>query len=294
MNYVLYRNKNMNEYSEFIESEYKVEYLNIEDDAFEPQSNALNEFSYFKVPSYDLKDVYDDQISSSKNIAKKHQDEDDMLCWSNFKSTCLLHESSINVINEKNTMSAKMLDLSMVNYTAENAKEEYSEAVDLDSIRWQLSPKILCPKKNNLDVFPNQDELHMIQNKTNNHNSESSGYKRWGRKEDIKTFKTLRELWNLEGIPIETFWSRDSTLTEKHHYILLKLVHQHNWKRNTHMMLKRIQSLGKNQAMSVREQQLFARLNKKAKKENKALKLEEIAHLFPGKSISTLEIYIKP
>ena len=76
--------------------------------------------------------------------------------------------------------------------------------------------------------------------------------------------------------------------------MLLELVNQHNWKRNTHTMLKRIQSLGKNQAMSVREQQLFARLNKKAKKENKALKLEEIAHLFPGKSISTLEIYIKP
>ena len=134
----------------------------------------------------------------------------------------------------------------------------------------------------------------MIPNITVNHNSDSSSILRWGRNEDIKTFKTLRELWNREGISIETFWSQDSAITEKHHYILFDLVHQYNWKRNTDTMLKRIQYLGKNQTMSVRELKLFRRLNKKAKKENEAFNLEEIANQFPGKLASTLQKHMKP
>ena len=59
-------------------------------------------------------------------------------------------------------------------------------------------------------------------------------------------------------------------------------------------MLNRIKWLGKNQAMSVREMKLFHRLCKKAKKDKKALNIEEIAHLFPGKLVSTLELYVKP
>ena len=59
-------------------------------------------------------------------------------------------------------------------------------------------------------------------------------------------------------------------------------------------MLNRIRSLQKNQAMSAREIKLFRRLCKKAKKNKKALNLEEIAHMFPGKLVSTLELYIKP
>ena len=78
MNYIFDTNKSINEYSEFIESEYKLEYLNIEDNDLRLQSNAFNEFGSLRVPSYDSSDVYDDQILSSKNITKKCL-QDDML-----------------------------------------------------------------------------------------------------------------------------------------------------------------------------------------------------------------------
>ena len=94
MNYVFDSNKNMNEYSGLIESEYKLEYLNIEDEALEPHENALNQFNDFKALSYDLPDVYDDQILGSKTIIQKEPDEDNMLFCSNLKSTCLLNNSS--------------------------------------------------------------------------------------------------------------------------------------------------------------------------------------------------------
>ena len=79
MNYIFDTNKSINEYSQLIESEYKLEYLNIEDDDLELHSNALNEFNGLRVPSYDLSDVYDDKILSSKNVLMKRQDENDML-----------------------------------------------------------------------------------------------------------------------------------------------------------------------------------------------------------------------
>ena len=78
MNYIFDTNKSINEYSGFIESEYKLEYFNIEDNDLELQSNAFNEFSSLRVSSYDSSDVYDDQILSSKNITKKCL-QDDML-----------------------------------------------------------------------------------------------------------------------------------------------------------------------------------------------------------------------
>ena len=78
MNYIFDTYKSINEYSEFIESEYKLEYLNIEDNDLGLQSNALNDFSSLRVPSYDSSAVYDDQILSSKNITKKCL-QDDML-----------------------------------------------------------------------------------------------------------------------------------------------------------------------------------------------------------------------
>ena len=92
---------------------------------------------------------------------------------------------------------------------------------------------------------------------------------------------------------IDTFLVEDSTLTDKHYFILSELVERLNWKRNVHTMLNRIQLLGKNQVMSVRELRLFRRLKKKAKKENKPFNLEEIANQFPGRLASTLELYLK-
>ena len=134
----------------------------------------------------------------------------------------------------------------------------------------------------------------MIDKAVNHQNPEDLGVKRWGRKQDIQVFKALRELTNREGISFETFFDQESSLTEKHHFILFELVYKYNWKRNTRTMLNRIRSLSKNQEMSVRERRQFERLRKDAKKKNKPFIIEEIAHLFPGKLVSTLKAFINP
>ena len=83
-------------------------------------------------------------------------------------------------------MSANKLDLSKVSHIAEDDS--------LDSVRLNLNPTNMCPSKNNPDIHSDQNELPMIGTTKNNHNSISSGKTRWGRKEDIQTFKTLRQL----------------------------------------------------------------------------------------------------
>ena len=124
--------------------------------------------------------------------------------------------------------------------------------------------------------------------------SEVSWTKRWGRDKDVLAFTILRELWNQESVVIDTFLGEDSTtLTEKHYSIISELVDRLNWKRNVQTMLNRIQFLGKNQTLSVRELRLFNRLKKKAKKENKPFDLEKAANQFPGRLASTLQSYIK-
>ena len=68
-----------------------------------------------------------------------------------------------------------------------------AEDDSLDNMRFNLNPTI-CPSKNNPDIHSDQNELPMIGTTKNNHNSISSGKTRWGRKEDIQAFKTLRQL----------------------------------------------------------------------------------------------------
>ena len=69
-----------------------------------------------------------------------------------------------------------------------------AEDDSLDNMRFNLNPTKMCPSKNNPDVHSDQNELLMIGTTKNNHNSISSGKTRWGRKEDIQAFKTLRQL----------------------------------------------------------------------------------------------------
>ena len=179
----------------------------------------------------------------------------------------------------------------------EKVDEEFYENLNLDSkglYEWekvqilQKKSEAVCLSKDKSIASSSQPEP---QNKkaTTSLVSEVSWSKRWGRDKDILAFTILRELWSQENIMIDTFLVEDSTLTDKHYFILSELVERLNWKRNVHTMLNRIQLLGKNQVMSVRELRLFRRL----KKENKPFKLEEIANQFPGKLASTFESYLK-
>ena len=62
-----------------------------------------------------------------------------------------------------------------------------------------------------------------------------------------------------------------------------------NWKNDTQSLLKRIQSLSRDQTLSVRQINMLKKLKVKAIEENQELSLEDVVDSFPGKSISTLQ-----
>ena len=203
MNYVFESNKNVNEYSELIESEYKLEYLNIDNEALEAQSNASNQLNNFKSPSLDLPSVFGEQMLDSKFKASKNQDQDDMLLPYSIRSTSLIDDSSSNIIKIKKAESSHKLDFSRVDRTIDKVKEEYSEKLGIEntgvkkSVKVQelgLNHKTLCLQKSKSDVDSEQNQHHMTESTAINQNFRSTSYTRWGRNEDIQIFKTLREL----------------------------------------------------------------------------------------------------
>ena len=62
-----------------------------------------------------------------------------------------------------------------------------------------------------------------------------------------------------------------------------------NWRGDVQSLLKRIQSQGRDQTLSVRQIKMLKKLNTKAIEEKKVFSLENVADSFPGKSISTLQ-----
>ena len=62
-----------------------------------------------------------------------------------------------------------------------------------------------------------------------------------------------------------------------------------NWRGDIQSLLKRIQNLGKDQSLSVRQIFTLKRLKKRANREKKEFSLEDVVDSFPGKSISTLK-----
>ena len=62
-----------------------------------------------------------------------------------------------------------------------------------------------------------------------------------------------------------------------------------NWRGDVQSLLKRIQTQGRDQTLSVRQIKLLKKLNTKAIEEKKVFSLENVADSFPGKSISTLQ-----
>ena len=224
-----------------------------------------------------------------------------MLFSSNLKSTSFLDDSNQNITDTKKTEHARETDLFWMDNPIEKVDEEYYKFVNLDNKEFYQLKRTQEPQQNLETVFLNKSNpianssQPEPQNKetTTSLVTEASWSKRWGRDKDVLAFTILRELWSQENIVIDTFLDEDSTLTDKHYSIISELVDRLNWKRNVQTMLNRIQFLGKNQTLSVRELRLFNRLKKKAKKENKPFDLEEAANQFPGRLASTLQSYIK-
>ena len=127
-------------------------------------------------------------------------------------------------------------------------------------------------------------------------------FKRWGRKEDIETFKLLRLSLKDKGIEDETFFnhnindilehSSQTIIAPLYKSITEQLSIDLNWLRTPYHLLHRIFKLTQNQDFSFRENYLFNKVvssNSSLKQDN----FEELAELFPGKLVSTIKEKVK-
>ena len=201
MNKVFDSSKSINEYSEFLESDYKLDYLNIEDKILEPYDNTVYQFNDFKLPSFDLQSAYDEQMLDFQNMPKKHSEEEDLLFSTKFKSTYLLNDTHLNFTDAKNFEFEKKLSFEQKNPTVEVIEEKYSEKPMNDKLAnlegsenvqgLQTSPKTFDPIKSKPYIHPDQQEHNVTKNVPIKRKRGGSGLTRWGRDKDVLVFKML-------------------------------------------------------------------------------------------------------
>ena len=78
-------------------------------------------------------------------------------------------------------------------------------------------------------------------------------------------------------------------MSEKHEQVLQILTAQLKWKRRASILLQRIRDITKNQSLSVRQYKILRKLRTRERVQKMKLDLEEVADLFPGKTIATLK-----
>lgn len=289
MNYIFEDSKSENEFSDYLQSDYKLEYLNINDDVFGPLDKCIQEFknssSNLMSPSNEQHWPFVGRLCENnynqffKFKARNTDDEkDSALDSTSIKNTEIVQDSLADktrhqndMLDYKHTQQLEVDQSKMVKIYFELTKEDKNQKDD------QIKSQQNIPS-------PNLEE-------SINKKAKKEVHHRWGRKEDVKMFEKLREFWKEEGLSIESFWSDNFTMTNLHHCIISRLSICFRWKRNVKTMLKRIQRLGKNQTMSVRQSNLLSKLIRDAGDE--ALNLDEIIHMFPGKTIETLRSHLE-
>ena len=166
----------------------------------------------------------------------------------------------------------------------ENSEENKTKKQDKEEVKSRRKKS----KNKQLD-FSDQDHGKC----KNNKKERSFGYSRWGRQEDVQLFQTLQLFCNDRNINFEDFWNDDIELSENHEKMLKDLKHKVHWRRKASAMLRRIKMLAKDQSLSVRQRIMLHQLQIEAKKSKKKLVMEDIAYMFPGKLIATLESSLK-
>ena len=78
-------------------------------------------------------------------------------------------------------------------------------------------------------------------------------------------------------------------MSEKHEQVLQILTAQLKWKRRASILLQRIRDIAKNQSLSVRQYKILRKLRTRERVQKMKLDLEEVADLFPGKTMATLK-----
>ena len=293
MNYVFEHNQEHNGYFDVYNSDDISDWLNIEDTFINPLGKSFVKFDDIKLPSNDILNYEADNNDYYKSFDYENTPEDVLSSENNIEPLCLFAEEKSEVYptfasNHGNSKDAYYL---WKNPTTKETSNDSGEVID---------STIIPNSKTNETVSQSKkvDTLLKKTKKTRSGKKELSkkckrfrkfGYTRWGRKEDSIMFSVLRQLWKQESIDIDDFWADHSKISIQHDCILLNIVSQMNWKNDTQSLLKRIQSLSRDQTLSVRQINLLKKLKVKAIEENQELSLEDVVDSFPGKSISTLQ-----
>ena len=147
--------------------------------------------------------------------------------------------------------------------------------------------------------FPNQIGVSSINPKpqSNQNNQRKLKFNRWGRKQDIETFKLLRSELKLRGIKEVGFFgyeideildnSTQTIISSVHEELINQLWMDLNWSRAPYHLLLRIMKLTKYQKFSFREKVLLKKLINNKKYEGK-INFEEISNNFSGKFKRTI------
>ena len=204
MNIVFDYNKNMNEYSEFLESDYKLEYLNIDDKTLEAQDNFVSQINELKLPSDDMESVHDEQVFEFNNLSKKSLEEEDLFVTPKFRSACLANDTHFNFMDAKHFEFGNELFVGKVNPKVGNIEEKYSDKPEFDhSANFELSKNVQEPQASTKHLYLDKSQSYVDPEKHGHHNIEDTTIKikqkdsdfiRWGRDDDVLVFKALREL----------------------------------------------------------------------------------------------------
>ena len=182
-----------------------------------------------------------------------------------------------------------------------NSTRNFGGANVADKFKIENEDQNKTQKQDNEEVKTVEKNLEVIeldlsdqddQNVVNQKKPRSSGYNRWGKEKDVQLFQTLKKICSEQSISIEDFWNDDLELTEDHQKVLKDLKYQLNWRRRASAMLKRIRMLAKDQSLSTRQCIVLRRLVAQARRSKTKLVVEDIAYMFPGKSIATLQSWL--
>ena len=105
-------------------------------------------------------------------------------------------------------------------------------------------------------------------------------------------FQTLKQICEYQNINIEDFWNDDVVMSENHEKVLKDLKYQVQWRRRASAMLARIKMLAKDQSLSSRQCIVLRRLVANARRSKTKLVAEDIAYMFPGKLVVTIESWL--
>ena len=184
---------------------------------------------------------------------------------------------------------------------AKNSTRNFNEANVSDKPKFENNEENKAKKQDNEEVKTFEKNLEVIeldlsdqddQNVVNQRKPRSSGYNRWGKQKDVQLFQTLQNICSQQGISIEDFLNDDLELTEDHQKVLKDLKYQVHWRRRASAMLQRIRMLAKDQSLSHRQCNELRRLAAKARRSKTKLVVEDIAYMFPGKLVATLESWL--